>query len=206
VLIIIVLIVSLIFQQSHNAWSAGTRQADADTTLRTVLGTMARDLTHAVDAAAFPFAAGDEMAAIRQFHNRLDYTTGSADGDWRNGIVFLNLDGTNRLPQVVSYYLAAEGDGFNLWRYTRQMKSSGTNWVSDATQESDALLNGDFPISDFKFSIPSLPFGASATGMPLRVDLAAKVTRRGSLAILSGLSAGPDGDCTTDKDNVVVNP
>jgi hypothetical protein len=200
VLIIIVLIVSLIFQQSHNAWSAGTRQADADTTLRTVLGTMARDLTHAVDASAFPGALD---AGIKPFHNTNTYTIASGNGIWSDGIVFINMDGTNRFPQVVSYYLDAT---HNLWRYTRQLRTAGAVWDSNTGMETDSLLSGDFPLSGFEFSVPTPPSGANSTGLPHRVDLAAKVTRSGSLAILSGLSAGPDGDYTTDKDNVVVNP
>jgi hypothetical protein len=195
VLIIIVLIVSLIFQQSHNAWSAGTRQADADTTLRTVLGTMARDLTHAIDAAPF----GSILGLVDQ----PKWQAMTAAGDF---LVFLNLDGTNRAVQVVDYTLNSNPKGgFDINRRTYQMRTSGTNWEAFAASE-PSPLNGDFPVAAFELLVPAPPPGANSNGLPHRVDLAAKVTRRGSLAILSGLSAGPDGDYTTDKDNVVVNP
>jgi hypothetical protein len=195
VLIIIVLIVSLIFQQSHNAWSAGTRQADADTTLRTVLGTMARDLTHAIDAAPF----GNILGLVDQ----PKWQAMTAANDF---LVFLNLDGTNRAVQVMDYALSSNAKGgLDLTRVTYQLRTSGTNWEAFGASATN-FVNGDFPLSAFRLSVATPPSGPNSTGLPHRVDLAAKVTRSGSLAILSGLSAGPDGDYTTDKDNVVVNP
>lgn len=49
ILIIIVLMVSMVFQQSISSWSSGSRRADTQMVVRTITGSIQRDLVNAID-------------------------------------------------------------------------------------------------------------------------------------------------------------
>lgn len=48
ILIIIVLMVSMVFQQSIGSWSSGSRRADSQMIMRTIVGSIERDLVNAI--------------------------------------------------------------------------------------------------------------------------------------------------------------
>ena len=194
VLIIIVMLVSLVFQQSHVAWMSGTNRAEADTVLRSMLGQMERDLTHAVDPSAF----GIDNAPSGGFSIK----TGSGP------IQLLTLDGTNRVPLYVEY----DFDGSDLKRSWSQLetKPSGTSncWhiINLPPSASDSSkLNGDFTLSAFGIDVTPAPGEFARIKLPLRVDITAQLEKSGSFAGISGWSAGRDRNDHT-ADDVVVNP
>ena len=48
ILIVIVLMVTMVFQQSIGSWASGSRRADTQMTVRTIVGTIQRDLVNAI--------------------------------------------------------------------------------------------------------------------------------------------------------------
>ena len=183
VLIVIVMIISLVFQQAHNAWGAGTRKAGAETTLRSIMGVIEHDLTLAVDDAAFG-------GSLNSFP-----TPGASTAS----IEFVMLDGTNRLPQVVLYNFS----GGDLTRSTIPLipGSSPTNWVQ-GTQSAGVTLNGGQPLNICTFSVPS---GTTSVGLPLRLEIETHVLKQGSFSIVSGWSEGRNRP-GHPEDKIVVSP
>jgi Tfp pilus assembly protein PilW len=166
VLIVIVMMVGLIFQQSNNAWKAGTRRADSETVLRGIMGFIERDLTHALDDAAFGGGIGSFTAP--------DYMT------------FLTLDGTNRVPLKVDYNFL----GGNLTRKCWQMHVSGGAWSPIVGSEVTAVINGDAPLNSFVLSYTNAPAGSASTNLPLLVTVEAHMVSRGNSGLVSGWCEG----------------
>jgi Tfp pilus assembly protein PilE len=183
VLIIIVLIISMIFQQTHTAWGTGIRKAGAETTLRSVMGIMERDLTHAVDATQFG----------------RDNTFESLPAS------FVTLDGVTRMPQAVRYSFAS-GNGM-LTRETASLAAplaaESITWTEGAWTNK-AVINGSQPLSRFQIDVIEPVPPASAGGLPLRVEIEAHVLKRGSFAIVSGWSEGRNRPGHDDR--IVVSP
>jgi len=172
VLIIIVMIIALVFQQAHTAWGTGTRKAGAETTLRAIMGVIERDLTHAVDATQFGQA------------NTFTEISGS-DGT----ITFVTLDGTNRMPQQVQYtYTSSAG---TLTRSIAQLiaGSSPSNWTVLASSPA-ACINGSQPLSAFAFHVIAAASTDVAPGLPQRVEIEAHLVKNGNFAVVSGWSLG----------------
>lgn len=187
VLIIIVLIISLVFQQAHSAWNSGTRKAGAETTLRSVMGILERDLSLAVDAEDF----GTVDTSVPNVPAPNHITSASA--------TFITLQGTNRLPLLVYYSY----DGINLTRYTFAMHAttSANNWKAD-TQLSSAILNGAQALRSFAFyPIPN----NTAPALPQRVEIEAHVRKQGTFGIVSGWSEGQNRP-GHPEDKIAVNP
>ena len=169
VLIMIVMIISFVFKQAHNAWGSGTRTAGAETALRSVMGTLERDLTHAVDAEQF----------------------GQANSFTPTDIEFATLDGTNRAPQLVHYSFS----GGNLSRSTIALSggSSPTNWVA-GVETTAAIINGSQLLSVpaarafFTFVYPASD--PTHIGLPLRVEIEAHAIKSANFALVSGWSEG----------------
>jgi hypothetical protein len=204
VLILIVMMMSLVFQQTQNAWSSGVRTTNVDTTLRTVLGFVERDLTHAIDATPYG-----------QFNTTNNIALGVS------GVFeLMTLDGdatttTNRLPQLVGYDLhtSVTGSGLDLVRSVYPMTVVGGGWTVGAATNT-ATLNGATPLTKFGITFIGAPAG-SAGALPLRADVEAHVQTSAKdqiFAVVSGRSAGPDGVFGTGpsdpagKDDIVGQP
>ena len=189
VLIIIVMIIALVFQQAHTAWGSGTRKAGAETTLRGIMGIMERDLAQAVDDTAFG-------GSINQFPPAGSYPPSTTPQE----IKFITLDGTSRLPQLVDYRF----DGANLIRNTYQVSAvSASSWTFSTTADAPSpgvILNGTQTISRLAFFVPS---GSPAIGLPLRLEIEAHVIKQGAFAVVSGYSLGR-GRSPSDK--IVASP
>ena len=54
ILLVIVILASLVFQQTTGAYQTGERKVNAQVALRNVIGTMTRDLALAVDSRDYP--------------------------------------------------------------------------------------------------------------------------------------------------------
>ncbi len=185
-LILIVLVIALVFQQTHSAWGTGIRRAGVETTLRSVMGTIERDLTHAVDDATFVGLIGP-------------FNVFPAPGSSALTIKFIALDGTNRLPHWVWYTFASS----NLTRQTfaASSLSSATNWTF-AALSSTAIINGDQPLTSCTFSVPA---GTPPDGLPLRVEIEAHAKKGDSFALVSGWSEGRNRP-GRPEDRIVSSP
>lgn len=190
VLMIIVLAVAMVFQQSSGAWSGGTRRANAAMTLRSVLGQMQREMIEAVDA--------------REFTNSTFIWTTSAMVTNQPGLIkFVSLLGDpaepdTRIPFVIQYNFV----GAYVERSRAKMRYSGTGWtydVGDLSAPTNIVrLNSTMPLALFQIAAVADP--ADPNGLPLRVDIQASVSNTNKALLVSGRSAGRDKSHDTDDD------
>lgn len=167
VLIVIVMMVALIFRQANNAWNAGTRKADTETVLRGIVGFIDRDLTHAIDSAAFPGIPPNSFASDQ--------------------MTFLTLDGTNRVPLIVEYTFTTSN---TLERSTCQIVAGvGTNW-SPQSWSPPCPINGENPLSDCVFSVTNAPAGSASTNLPLCVTVEVHMRSDKKSGLVSGWCEG----------------
>jgi hypothetical protein len=183
-LMMMVLVLALVFQQSQGSWGAGIRQSGTETALRSVLGTFERDLSHAVDATAFGQS--------------------SSFASWP--ITFYTLDGvgTNRMPQKVEYSWSSP----NVTRktYTVSIVTSTNDWTFSSTPQSTAILNGSQPLSQcptFTEAVP--PTSAFSQDLPLFVKIEARATKGGAFSVVSGWSEGRNRP-GHPEDKIVITP
>ncbi len=166
-LMLMVLMLALVFQQTHGTWGSGIRQAGAETTLRSVLGILERDLTHAVDATAFGLDA--------QYN-----AFGPAN------LQFVTLDGTNRVPQVVIYEY--NSTAYTLSRKTRELTAGASGW-SLGTASAPAIINGTQKIG-FGADPRRATVSLSSSNLPLFVTIQVRAQKGGAFGVVSGWSEG----------------
>jgi Tfp pilus assembly protein PilW len=190
VLMIIVMIVAMVFQQSSGAWSNGTRRANAAMSLRSVLGQVQREIVEAVDARDFTNATSEAFANT--------FVSGSSTGVRADFIALLGDPvGSNRVPFHIRYVY----DGAYLVRTSWKMEYT-TGWHNDSSN-TVTFLNSSQPLSTFKMNVVSNT--VDTAGLPLRVDLEARIDNRGPSLMVSGRSAGRDKSFTDTDDDVVAS-
>lgn len=186
VLLIIVVLVSMIFQQTNAAYQSGTVRVEAMMELRAAVGTIARDLTLAVNSDNYPGGA---------FLN---------DFDQSKSIQFVALTGTpdstgKRTPQWIEYACSS----LRVTRRcqdmvcTRQADGSLRWATSGAPQES--VLN---PGQGLNLRFDKTP-AAGAAQLPLRVDIQCEAAHPGKNPAISARSAGKDRTFGT-RDDIVI--
>ena len=198
VLIMIIMVISLVFRQTHTAWVAGTRQADADTELRSILGFIERDLTHAVDGTA---RFGPDFG--------ISFTDPSGAGTGHyHGLSFVTIDGTNRVPMWVTYKYDTVNTA--VYRATQMITVQAGAWspldpptiITDASNPAATPPLNSSKLSECDF-FPVYANGAATTSLPLRVNVKVVAVPGNSFAFVSGRSQGPDGQTGTADDIVV---
>jgi prepilin-type N-terminal cleavage/methylation domain-containing protein len=169
ILLIIVMLMSMVFQQSSGAYQSGTTRVNAQKVLRIVLGVISRDMALAVDSRNYP-GLDQQFAA--------------------DNVAFVALtgrpDATRRSPQWIEFTYA---DG-KVTRRCSGLKWTGSAWAKDGTQTS--VLNPDHDLVDFSFGITDHPQDPAGVGLPLRVEVYGEIETSGTFAFARGRSAGRD--------------
>lgn len=184
ILMIIVMILSMIFQQSSGAYQSGARVVKSQTVLRGVLGAVARDLTLAVDSRGYPgiensFGSGSiKFVAL----------TGSPDASGRRTAQWIEFSNAG------GYVTRRAGD--LKWTPT----TGGGTWSRGPLTSS--VLNPQEPLTGFTFEIVREP-GLSGDALPLRVDIQGSIETSGKATLVSGRSAGKDREFDTEDDIIV---
>ena len=170
-LLVIVIMISMVFQQASGAWASGSTQAKSESAIRAALGSVERDLLNAVDArdypspAANPSASGTPTLSFVAFQHLYNHRNPRLSG---------------RHPCLITYTFAAGV----LDRAMTPMKPDGT-WGSTT----NSFINSGMPLTDLTFtSIPRTP--PDPGGLPLRVDIRAESPRASKLYTISGRSFG----------------
>ncbi len=177
ILLVIVVLASLVFQQMTGAYQTGGRKMDSQVVLRNVIGAVTRDLALAVDDADYP---------------GLDVNSFS-DG---NSITFLaltgrpGLDANNnsvRTAQVISYSLNG-----NIVKRTEQATTCvDGNWSATGRGTPVDLNGPENPIEQFEFVIDaSGPF-------PDRVYIRAEIATDDHITSVGAGSSGRNGQFET---------
>ncbi len=183
ILMLIVVMMSMVFQQSSGAFQSGTNRVNAQKVLRNILGVIARDMTLAVDSRYYP-------GLDNQFEG--------------NRVAFVALTGNpdaagQRSPQWIEFSYS----GGKVTRRCTGLKwdVSGKKWTQDASAVAqDSVLNPDYDLLDFSFEIKNHPHDPSGAALPLRVDVYGELDSEGQFSFVRGRSAGKDREWGTDDD------
>ena len=190
ILLIIVMMISMVFQQTSGAYQSGTRRVKSQTVLRSVLGTISRDLTLAVDSRNYPGIDNDFSSSAISFIA----LTGIPDKDTPG----------KRAPQWIEYkYDGASAVKRRCADLTCREQNDGTlTWSQVASGQQETTLNPSQPLTTFFFEItPDMSTPGSM--LPLRVDIQGAIETDGKSSFVSGRSAGKDRKWKTADDIVV---
>jgi prepilin-type N-terminal cleavage/methylation domain-containing protein len=188
ILMVIVLKVSMVFQQSNGAFQGGLRRVKDQTVLRGILGAIARELMLAVPITEEEYPGlADEVA----FSSQTDIAFVALSGD-------LDTAAKRRAPQWINFYY----EGGEVKRAVADITYKDGEWTVGG--ETQTVLNPDHKLLDFEFSAVWAPGESAAAGhLPLRIDILAKLETSGKDWMVSAKSAGADREWDT-KDDVEV--
>ena len=183
ILLVIVVIASLVFQQMTGAYETGGRKMDSQVVLRNVIGAVTRDLALAVDSVEYP---GLE-----------DVNDGLSGG---SQITFLALTGSPglaednnatamRTAQVISYRF----NGTVVTRTEQGTTCDKGKWRRFGPVTTSDLNDNGHPIASFEFVVD----GDAA--FPDRVYIRAEIETEGKIAAVGAGSKGPNGRFETDE-------
>lgn len=177
ILLVIVMMVSMVFQQQTGAFQSGVDRVKGQTVVRNVVGMVARDIAMAVDSEDYEGISANSFAS-----GSISFLTfgGEASGD--------------TLPlQRVTY----SSDGT---RSVAPVSFSGNGWSVGAS--TSAKIAGP-ELKALRFDVVKRE---GSRTYPYAVTVHAEVSTDGRAAFVSGHSAGPDGrfDESSGSDDIFV--
>ena len=191
ILVVIVMMLAMLFQQTSMSWRTGLRRADASMEVRSLIGAIQRDAAKAVAENSIPEGLRDLIGSSQSFgDSSLGFYTLSANG-------FRGDDFTDTARRALSFI-----------EYTKEGSRTETILLGDGKTEAPISSN----VKDFltgnknkpKVNIDSFEIqkitGAPAGSLPLYVILSADVTSEGYNLEIGAASAGPDGAWGTKDD------
>ena len=189
ILLIIVLMMSMIFQQSSGAYQSGTNRVNEQKVLRNILGMISRDMTLAVDSRLYP-----------GYDNKFDSDMAA----------FVALTGTpdaggRRTPQWIEFSYV--GGKVKRSAFDLMWSKTGKRWVEDPMgAKQTSILNPEQDLAEFYFEIlwPTEDDGTEM--LPLQVDVFASLSHEGKYSFARGRSAGRDREFGTDDDIIAGGP
>ena len=186
ILLVIVLMMSMVFQQSSGAFQSGTNRVNAQKVLRNVLGVISRDMAMAVDSRFYP-GCKNEFSANRVAFVALTGTPDrTPEGDLK------------RAPQWIEFSY----DGVEVTRTCYDLENGAGKWSKIEKSKSTSDLNPD---PKYKLDVQFKPSDTSST-LPLRVDVYAEIEPGGKFSFVRGRSAGRDREWGTEDDIVAGGP
>jgi len=183
VLSMIVLMMSMSFQQSADAWTTASHRAGMDIMARGVVGRIEMDLMQAVPA--------------------LNYTTNNATLKQTftgNEISFLRLKaGTQSQRELrrVTYRATSAG----LVTRVERLLTYNNGWQEGSVVSSENMNELGTTFEDFEFRFPP---GNWDYNLPPSVDVFSRVAYQGRFAHFEALSFGPHGQNSAEKGYIYV--
>lgn len=177
ILIVIVMMLAMLFQQTSVAWRTGLIRARGYAQLRSYVGAIQRDASAAIDAKNLPLQLLSANGKQSFTSGKISFYTLSGDEDKRS-LNFITHDLSGKREQWV---LAFDRDG---------------EW--DSVSSSDVLKflsegGADDPdINPLRFEFKWDRSGTYADELPLYIKVDAQVTQKGKLYQVGAASAGPD--------------
>ncbi len=186
-LLVIVMMISMVFQQAGGAWASGSTQAKSESAIRAALGSVERDLINAVDARDYAESnptglSGSKTLSFVAFQHLYNHKNPRLSG---------------RHLCLITYTFA--NDTGLLKREMISMKADGSWGASNIL----SYVNSGMPLIDLQFT--SIVRPSDPDGLPLRVDIRADAPRVRKLITISGRSFGKNKtDDSGDGDDIVV--
>lgn len=203
ILIVIVMMLAMLFQQTSLSWRTGVRRADAFVQIRSAIGAIQRDASAAVDKDTIPLALRSKLVGAQNFNGPLEFYTLTGDGykdagNPKNG----HMDQAEKPFRALKHvkYVPQQAD------LCKRIESTllADNTV-DGPYESDVLNFVDRagsvnkPHTTIKNITPFYGPGGNA-GLPLFITIEAEVTYSGNTLEIGTGSAGPDKTWNTKDD------
>lgn len=190
ILVVIVMMLAMLFQQTGLAWRTGVQRADAFVQLRSLVGALQRDAAAAIDEREIPTELRAKLGGSQRFSGDLQFYTLTGTG----------FPETGNTPYRTLTYVTYGTDGL---RTERKLKADGTaepatsfNVMTTASRSIDpskpSITVGDF--DDYYAS------GMNSAGLPLYVRVQASVRPSGYTLDIGAASAGPDKTWGTRDD------
>ena len=217
IMLIIVMMVGELFRQSSSAWDTGYARAEGGMVVRTVVGSIQREFSTAIDGRAFGIFSASE-GPVKVSNSEISFVC-MKDAPRDSGGV------TGREPTLVTYTWA----GQKMKRVAVRLKRQGGTWGLDsASQDESTIYSGGGPSATYtaNFIFTKKAYStvdnnavnenfdglrSAEVGTDLedafwtipRVSIAVELTRTSALSGLEVRSLGPDGIDGSDDDIIV---
>lgn len=197
ILVVIVMMLAMLFQQTSLSWRTGVKRADAYMQVRSGIGAIQRDASAAVDARAIPQVLRSRLAGSQQFASGLRFFTLSGDG-FEDGNNNGSMD-ASELPYRALSYITYDMNGKRTETLLRgdgsvlnMPQANVLNFIKNQT-------SANKPTTVITKIEPE--YGAnSPQGLPLYVKIRARVEYAGNSLEIGAASAGPDKTWGTKDD------
>ena len=178
ILLVIVVLVSMVFQQQSGAFQAGTDRVKGQSAIRNLVAVLSRDLSMAVDAQ--------------------DYGVSGCNNFSGNGLTFLATTGSGEDSplQKISYSVS----GGKVTRTVQDASLKKDGWSFSGGGSGDVVPSGS-GLESVAFSAFDAKGDSVGSGkFPAQVRIKATSKGSGSAAAISGRSLGPDMQADTADD------
>ena len=207
ILVVIVMMMGMLFQQGSNAWRIGSKRADGFMKLRTFLGALQRDASEAVDVntiiadrTAVKLASGSSSDPLSSALKSKDQEFAGSD------LIFYTLNGvTNRAITRLTY---------NLGTFTRQeeyIKPGETQFTSLGSKKLVEMSSDGASLPKFTSAKAYWDNGngnlttSEKNALPAFITFSATVEATDYALDIGAESAGPDGKWGTKDDITTWN-
>ena len=178
ILLVIVVLVSMVFQQQSGAFKSGTDRVKGQAAIRSLVSILSRDLSMAVDAKNYDVSGGNSFGG--------------------NGLTFLAETGGasgSPLQKIVYSY-----SGGAVTRTVSDGSLTGDGWTFSQSARGD-VLSSDSGLSSVSFTAVKSDGTAAGSGeFPAAVKIRAVSKGSGKAIAISGHSLGKDKQPGTDDD------
>lgn len=200
ILLVIVVLASMVFQQANGAFLSGSRRVKMHSAMRTISGAVMHDLAFLVDSKDFPGAPENEFSSksIRFIASGGESAVVEPDENSGEDVVVF------RPYRCITYTRSGESGGYVLKRLEEPLVLENKQWV---TKPAAGAASGGIPLNDpvsdpLRYAEFSMvwPDGQEDGTVPLRVDIHLEKKTSGSSTYASAHSAGPDRKWNSDDD------
>lgn len=196
ILVVIVMMLAMLFQQTSLSWRTGVKRADAYMAIRSAIGAIQRDASKAVDERVIPLYLRNKLGGGQRFSNTLRFYTLSASG-YRDSDNNGRMD-LSEIPYRALSYITYNMDGK---RTECVLKADGSKEDYDDSNVLDFIATQSSPNKP-KTMITAIDpeFSGDSAGLPLYLKIQARVTYSGNALEIGAASAGPDKKWDTKDD------
>ena len=198
ILVVIVMMLAMLFQQTSLSWRTGVRRAEAYMQIRAGFGAIQRDASAAIDQRTIAGPLRTKLGGSQQFSGpQLRFYTLTGCGfvdDNNNGKIDPGENTPYRALTYVTYN--TRGD-----RTESVLQANGSKEIKDPSNVLDFIDKASSkhkPVTTLSSFDPEP--GPDANGLPLFVKIKAEVSTAGNSLDIGAASAGPDKTWNTKDD------
>ena len=185
ILLVIVVMVSMVFQQQSAAFQSGTDRVKGQASLRNAMGMIVRDLSLAVTN-SYGISDSD-----------IKFTTSGISFLASTGTAGYDADGNEEKGATAVQLISYDSAGKRIVKGTIVADNDGSFKLKKVSNESQHTATPSNPIN-VKYTIEG------NSRFPTYVTINASYTGSSSASSVTGESAGPDGNWNRTSDNIYV--